>query len=213
MTRCNGLDDDCNGIVDNGNPGGGVACNTGQLGVCTPGTTVCSAGSLTCNRNTNPSTEICDGLDNDCNGSVDINPTRADGIPNSCGGSSGLTVNVPQGGTSDVTGYVDISGDDFFVVNFTGVPGLGGYYHPKIEFLSNPGSQFIMNMENSCGAGYWCSSDLTTLEMSFPSNPNNCLSFGNCSDATSRYTQWIVRVKRVSGAPNCSSYTVRLTNL
>lgn len=68
---CDGLDNDCNGTIDNGNPGGGLACNTGQLGVCAPGTTTCSSGSIACNRNTNPSAEICDGLDNDCDGSID----------------------------------------------------------------------------------------------------------------------------------------------
>jgi hypothetical protein len=48
--------------------------------------------------------------------------------------------------------------------------------------------------------------------MTFPGNPNNCLAFGTCSDATQRFSQWVVRVKRTSGAPNCSSYTVRVSN-
>ncbi len=72
--QCDGLDNDCNGAVDNGNPGGNMACNTGQLGACAPGTTSCTSGAIVCNRNTNPSAEVCDGLDNDCNGAVDNNP-------------------------------------------------------------------------------------------------------------------------------------------
>ena len=68
---CDGLDNDCNGVVDNGNPSGGAACSTGQLGVCAAGTTACTSGAIVCNRNTAPSTETCDGLDNDCNGVVD----------------------------------------------------------------------------------------------------------------------------------------------
>ena len=32
------LDNDCNGTVDDGNPGGGASCNTGMPGVCGPGT-------------------------------------------------------------------------------------------------------------------------------------------------------------------------------
>jgi hypothetical protein len=68
---CDGLDNNCNGSVDEGNPGGGAACTTGQSGVCSPGTRTCTSGSLQCIRNVNPTTEICDGLDNNCNGSVD----------------------------------------------------------------------------------------------------------------------------------------------
>jgi hypothetical protein len=45
---CNGIDDDCNGLVDEGNPGGGLACNTGLTGACALGTTVCSNGAISC---------------------------------------------------------------------------------------------------------------------------------------------------------------------
>ncbi len=68
---CNGLDDDCDGATDENNPGGGVACLTGQPGACADGTTHCGGGSLACQRNEEPSEEICDGVDNDCNGGVD----------------------------------------------------------------------------------------------------------------------------------------------
>jgi hypothetical protein len=68
---CNGLDDDCDAMTDEGNPGGGAMCSTGLFGVCAAGTTACSGGMLACNQNTMSSGEICDGLDNDCNGVVD----------------------------------------------------------------------------------------------------------------------------------------------
>src|SRR5207302_1927204 len=68
---CDGLDNDCNGTVDNGNPGGGLSCSTGKLGVCSAGTTACTAGAVVCNQNLQPSAEVCDGKDNDCNGVVD----------------------------------------------------------------------------------------------------------------------------------------------
>jgi hypothetical protein len=40
---CNGIDDNCSGVVDEGNPGGGLAC-----GSCNQGTTLCSSGAIIC---------------------------------------------------------------------------------------------------------------------------------------------------------------------
>jgi hypothetical protein len=68
---CNNLDDNCNAQIDEGNPGGGGACSTGQFGVCAAGTLTCQTGTLNCVRNSSPSAEVCDGLDNDCNNQVD----------------------------------------------------------------------------------------------------------------------------------------------
>ncbi|MFT3706354.1 MAG: putative metal-binding motif-containing protein [Archangium sp.] len=68
---CNNVDDNCSGGIDEGNPGGGGACSTGQSGVCAAGTLTCSAGSVSCVRNVNPSTELCNGLDDNCNGTSD----------------------------------------------------------------------------------------------------------------------------------------------
>lgn len=70
---CNGLDDNCNGIVDDGVPGTGTTCNNGQIGACLQtGVTVCGNGQITCNAQPGtPSIEICDGNDNDCDGEID----------------------------------------------------------------------------------------------------------------------------------------------
>jgi hypothetical protein len=69
---CDAQDNNCDGMVDEGNPGGGAACNTGMPGVCAAGTVTCTGGALGCQQTTSAGTEICpDGLDNDCNGVVD----------------------------------------------------------------------------------------------------------------------------------------------
>jgi MYXO-CTERM domain-containing protein len=68
---CDGRDNNCNSSTDEGNPGGGAACVTGQAGVCGPGTNTCTAGAIVCVRNVAPSAEVCDGLDNDCMNGVD----------------------------------------------------------------------------------------------------------------------------------------------
>ncbi|WP_158617609.1 MopE-related protein [Corallococcus sp. CA049B] len=68
---CNGMDDDCDGVVDNGNASGGADCSTGQQGVCAAGVTACTNGSMVCQPRQSASAEQCDGLDNDCDGATD----------------------------------------------------------------------------------------------------------------------------------------------
>ena len=71
---CDGVDNDCNGAVDDNIPGTGTDCVTGEQGVCGPGTIQCQNGTVDCFSNVVASNEKCDGLDNDCNGAVDDLP-------------------------------------------------------------------------------------------------------------------------------------------
>lgn len=65
---CNGLDDSCDGAVDEGF-GVGTACDTGELGICAAGTTVCRDGGALCVPDASPQPEVCDdGVDQDCDG-------------------------------------------------------------------------------------------------------------------------------------------------
>lgn len=67
---CNGVDDDCNGAVDDGISGGATSCGTG---ICSAtGELVCTGGEFvdTCEPGT-PQPESCNGLDDDCDGTVD----------------------------------------------------------------------------------------------------------------------------------------------
>ncbi len=72
---CDTIDNDCDGTLNNGNPGGGAACTNGSaFGICQAGTQRCQTnGTLQCVSTIAPGsqTEICDGLDNDCDNAVD----------------------------------------------------------------------------------------------------------------------------------------------
>lgn len=84
---CDGLDNDCDGMSDENNPGGGGACNTGQLGACQQGTFNCVMGSVQCTPNAQALPEVCDGTDNNCDGQADEGNPGA-GQSCSCGGTT-----------------------------------------------------------------------------------------------------------------------------
>ncbi|HUQ00972.1 MAG TPA: MopE-related protein, partial [Kofleriaceae bacterium] len=98
---CNGLDDNCNGLIDDGinctgcvpqcsQAAGCDVCNnidedcdtridenfvTQPCGVgtgeCNPGMTTCTSGTLSCSGGQGPTMEVCDNQDDDCDGIVD----------------------------------------------------------------------------------------------------------------------------------------------
>ena len=128
---CNGVDDDCNGAVDNG------VSPTSQ--VCTVGTGACmrvGTQSRTCNGAAgwgawgacsatagSPGTETCNGVDDDCDGTVDdgISPTSSGctqtgncaGATKTCSGGSWsacsivATTEVCDGADNDCNGVRD----------------------------------------------------------------------------------------------------------
>jgi hypothetical protein len=108
---CDGLDNDCDGVVDDG-----CACEVGERRGCYSGPAAtenigtCKSGSQTCERGTGgigsywgpcvgdvlPDRDLCDGFDNDCNGTVDDGCACTAGESRACyGGPPGTEANAP----------------------------------------------------------------------------------------------------------------------
>ncbi len=87
---CNGIDDNCNGQIDDGIAAVGTTCGVGAC-AGTTGSSTCVNGAMvdSCNPTARATAEVCDGVDNDCDGQVD------DGLTCAC--TNGQTRNVQCG--------------------------------------------------------------------------------------------------------------------
>ena len=94
---CDGLDNNCDNMVDNNPSGTGATCDGADSDLCPEGNIVCMNGALVCNDNTGPNIEICNAIDDNCNG------TNNEGNPGG-GGTCGSGVGVCTPGVLMCTG-------------------------------------------------------------------------------------------------------------
>ena len=162
-SACDGKDNDCDGLVDNGYVTTPTNCGVGAC--ATSGTLQCVAGSEvnSCTAGT-PAIEVCDNLDNDCDGTTDEDLTQSTicGV-GACGSNtgyetctagswSGNTCNPYAGATTDdvtcdnVDNDCDASVDEDYVSQATSC-GVG------VCAATGQTSCVAGNIQDSCTAG------------------------------------------------------------
>ena len=103
---CDNKDNDCNGLIDEGDPGGGGKCGT-DTGACVAGTNHCMSGMIQCvgfqDHTHDP--ELCNLIDDNCNGMIDEGLTNMGscGIKTCVGGASGANDGVVCQSAADCT--------------------------------------------------------------------------------------------------------------
>jgi hypothetical protein len=223
---CDGKDNDCNGAVDQGNPGGGQSCDTGQQGICQAGTTMCSAGALQCVPNVpTPQPEVCNGLDDNCNGTADENNPQGGqvcdtgklgvcqpGTTNCNAGQLACVQNVTATGEvcdnkdNDCNGTIDDSGAVNNIPCQTGLQGVcsAGLSQcvagsPQCNQLTQPSAEKCNLLDDNCDGTSDNGNPNSMCNLQYPSAGN--VATWACNSGACEITACQAGFKNTNGSP------------
>jgi hypothetical protein len=150
---CNGVDDDCDGLIDENvttadDPRINVACGS-MAGECRLGMTICMLGAPVCMGATVPTSEICDGKDNNCDGTADEGFDTSSDVANcgACGNKCLFDSSVNNGHAvlACQTGHCRVGS---CIGNFTDAN--GDYRDGCEQSCTVTGSEICDGVDNDC---------------------------------------------------------------
>ncbi|MFT5352879.1 MAG: hypothetical protein ACI9KE_000076 [Polyangiales bacterium] len=208
---CNNLDEDCDEIVDEGNPG--VLC-TEEGGECMNGTCGCPPGMLDVDGVPDTGCECVITPDEGATGAV-------------CATPFGLGSLADSGQMMTVSGNALPMGREvwYSVIGSDSTDTACDTYDFRARFTDNPGDAFRLDVRRSaCDAMSCDMSEAGFTEYSFSTNFRDAAGVGECPCAvapgqpgrnicSNNTATYYVRVFRRPGAPvTCAPYTLQLSN-
>ncbi|MGK0357839.1 MAG: hypothetical protein ACI9U2_000122 [Bradymonadia bacterium] len=154
---CDGLDNDCNGDVDDDGDGPlQRACYDGpaitqDVGLCRGGQSTCAGGEFgDCVGQITPRPEVCDSADNDCNGDVDDLPAGM------CVCEAGETRACYSGDAGTQNVGVCRAGRQTCQANGQGYGGCEGEVLPSAEVCDGDDNDCNGDVDDAAGVGVPC---------------------------------------------------------
>ncbi len=171
---CDGIDNNCNGMIDEGVPGLGQPCGT----LCGQGTTQCVNGMVVCVGGSPGGVEVCNNVDDNCNGMID------EGLP-----SMGSCMTSPSGEPLCTPGELKCVGGTYQCVG-------GQVSQPEICDCKDNNCNSQVDEGNLCGPGATCLGG-SYCQCALPCDPGEfpCPEGYHCSDPTAPPAGFCVRNK------------------
>ncbi len=153
---CDLKDNDCNGLTDEGDPGGGAVCGT-NTGECVAGVNRCISGTIQCVGAVGPSPETCNNRDDDCDSFFDENLVLGACVPGVDGPIQGNTGECNLGQRQCIGGVTTCVGAVFPTFELCD-PAMGGNPEKDQDCDGQPHNGYNTNTDpqNCGGCGNVC---------------------------------------------------------